>query len=154
MTQLLQGGLTHEFICTNFVGTVSGSFECWQDFDFIPNYCSTFLSMLILSHTCTFCKCKSDDYCTCLLCNSSIDCTPIKCYNKDTAREARPKGKGRRMYRERKSRTPAKTVTHFLISCIKENGPATATNETTEPNPPKGQAHYTGADPQSKARTV
>lgn len=26
------------------------------------------------------------------------------------------------MYRERKSRTPAKTVTHFLISCIKENG--------------------------------
>ena len=26
------------------------------------------------------------------------------------------------MYRERKSRTPAKTVTHFLTSCIKENG--------------------------------
>ena len=35
-------------------------------------------------------------------------------YNKDAAREARPEGKGRRMYRERKSRTPAKTVTHFL----------------------------------------
>ena len=39
------------------------------------------------------------------------------------------------MYRERKSRTPAKTVTHFLISCIKENGPATATNE------PPSQTH-------------
>ena len=37
------------------------------------------------------------------------------------------------MYRERKSRTPAKTVTHFLISCIKENGPVPATNYITEP---------------------
>lgn len=42
------------------------------------------------------------------------------------------------MYRERKSRTPAKTVTHFLISCIKENGPVPATNYITEPNPQQG----------------
>ena len=34
------------------------------------------------------------------------------------------------MYRERKSRTPAKTVTHFLISYIKENGAVPATNYT------------------------
>ena len=66
---------------------------------------------------------------------SSIDATSFKWYTIDTAREARPEGKGRRMYRERKSRTPAKTVTHFLISCIKENVPATATNE------PPSQTH-------------
>ena len=34
------------------------------------------------------------------------------------------------MYRERKSRTPAKTVTHFPISCIKENGPVPSTKHT------------------------
>ena len=51
-----------------------------------------------------------------------MDTTGFKWYTIDTAREARPEGKGRRKYRERKSRTPAKTVTHFLISCIKENG--------------------------------
>ena len=78
----------------------------------------------------------------------------INVYNKDTAREARPEGKGRRMCRERKSRTPAKTVTHFLISCIKENGPATATNEPPSQTHNKGQAHYTGADPQSKAEVL
>ena len=43
-----------------------------------------------------------------------MDATSFKWYTIDTAREARPEGKGRRMYRERKSRTPAKTVTHFL----------------------------------------
>ena len=43
-----------------------------------------------------------------------MDATSFKWYTIDTAREARPEGKGRRIYRERKSRTPAKTVTHFL----------------------------------------
>ena len=59
-----------------------------------------------------------------------MDATSFKWYTIDTAREARPEGKGRRMYRERKSRTPAKTVTHFLTSCIKENGAVPATNYT------------------------
>ena len=55
---------------------------------------------------------------TLTLCNMQIDASTLTCYNKDTAREARPEGKGRRKYQERKSRTPAKTVTHFLISCM------------------------------------
>ncbi len=64
MTQLLQGGLTHEFICTNFVGTVSGSFECWQDFDFIPNHCEHLPFHAYSIAYLHFYKCKSDDYCT------------------------------------------------------------------------------------------
>jgi len=35
-------------------------------------------------------------------------------YNKDTAREARPEGKGRSKNRERKHLELAKSVTHFL----------------------------------------
>ena len=46
------------------------------------------------------------------------------------------------MYRERKSVTPAKTVTRSHLLYMK-NDPVTATNESTEPNPPQGQAHYT-----------
>nr|DAL73937.1 MAG TPA: hypothetical protein [Caudoviricetes sp.] len=57
------------------------------------------------------------------------------------------------MYRERKSRTPAKTVTHFL-KAVYEKWPGAVYQTHTEPNPQQGQAHYTGADPQSKARTV
>ena len=34
------------------------------------------------------------------------------------------------MYRERKDLELAKTVTHFLISCIKESGAVPATNYT------------------------
>ena len=83
----------------------------------------------------------------------SMDKICINVYNKDTAREARPEGKGRRMYRERKSRTPAKTVTHFL-KAVYEKWPGAVYQTHTEPNPQQGQAHYTGADPQSKARTV
>ena len=75
-------------------------------------------------------------------------------YNKDTAREARPEGKGRRMYRERKDLELAKTVTHFLISCIKENGPATATNEPPSQTQQQDQAHYNKAVPQSKAEIL
>ena len=58
----------------------------------------------------------------------------INVYNKDTAREARPEGKGRRMYRERKSRTPAKTVTHFL-KAVYEKWPGASYQLHTEPNP-------------------
>ena len=54
-----------------------------------------------------------------------MDTTSFKVYTIITAREARPEGKGRRMYRERKSRTPAKTVTHFL-KAVDEYGNAPA----------------------------
>ena len=51
------------------------------------------------------------------------------------------------MYRERKDLELAKTVTHFLISCIKENGPATATNEPPSQTQQQDQAHYNKAGP-------
>ena len=57
------------------------------------------------------------------------------------------------MYRERKSRTPAKTVTHFL-KAVHEKWPGDRYQRTTEPNPQQGQAHYNKADPQSKAEVL
>lgn len=63
-----------------------------------------------------------------------MDTTSFKWYTIDTAREARPEGKGRRMYRERKSRTPAKTVTHFL-KAVYEKWPGAVYQTHTEPNP-------------------
>ena len=56
------------------------------------------------------------------------------------------------MYRERKSVTPAKTVTHSE-SCIKENARCKSPNLNTEQTHNRVKPIIPKADPQSKARS-